>query len=1680
LQPDIAASFGQPAMALCAGSAAAGNTIVLTPLNGYAGTPRVTFTSVPAGMTVDPPAPAAAPMPPAQSIPFTVAAGAAVAGPQTIVLNVADPAYGINRNVTLTVNVTAPDYTPSIAPAALTLIAGGAAQSITASIAPNACFTDPEVTINAFSLPPGVSLAPPSGTIAGPGYAPASFALQASPAAAPGVYSVRFEFASPSVVKAVFVTVTIALAPDFAIAASPASVTLAADQSQTITVTASGFNGFTGSVNVVAPAIPGVVFDPASFVLSAGASQPVTVSLSPNAVPGTYAGAFTATSANVAGSRTAPVSITVLAGPDFALTATPAALSVAPGGSASLAIGVAPLSGFAGTISVTAPSAPGITFEPASFTLAAGSSQAVVVRVAQGTPPQTLALQFSGTAAGIAGARTASLSLTVLAAPDFALAVTPPTIAIAQGTAGQALVAATGINGFTGPISVSVAAPSGVTIDPSSFTLVPGGQQQLQILVAAGAPLGAAVVTFTGTASGIAGTRTASLSIAIGPRPDFAISVSPAALAVRAGQTGTVRVSATGTNGFDAPIEVTAPASANATFTPASFTLRPGESRVVEVAAAGTALLAGPIALQFSATSSFRPEIRTAELLLTVFPPNPVVHLLTPGIVVPGTRSLVLRATGEHFQPGAVFRSSDARVVIEGVRVLSPSLADVTISVHAETSPGRYLLDVVNPDGGASAPAPLLVHSRSSIGAPLDVTAAAITFPAGGAMIAPGDSVFPVGLLATTGSGTIVGSWQFDGVAFDRFLVTAAAGMPVEVRTRIPIPISYAGEHRLEIVVEAPAHVVSPSITIVHAVDRASDLRLYEPLDGAVIGAAGARLFRWSLVPNCTGFLVEVLPGRGLVEPQPSDAVAQVRSYRVSDAEWRPGEEQLAEIGPGIHRWRVRPVCAGETLAQPSAWRRFAVLPRAVALTFAPLQRDERGRALVRWEGGAAGLLYRIEVRSPQGETLFSALTASAWYALDADLWSRHAGATVIVTAFGTGGAILGVSPPLALGEEIGSRPDVRPARMTIAALVAKEPAEGATVRTQLPRISARWSGAVASEQVALILDRVDVTAVATLTPSSVVYDSLLPLDNGTHTVRLVLGTESEEWTFEVALEQAPAPEAPAEGAAPAAAPGETKPPGIRTTWAVTPLGTITTVENGQDQARMQVSAQTDLDNGKFTSKVTGDVALKHELDDPNRTVQESRNWLGELGAKQGVVEETLRLGYAVPDFLDQAQLMTVGTARGGAQGKIALPFGSTSYYETFTSRPPGVIAGDFGPRQELRALAFQIPTSEIWDLRLIGLRVEDEAGFNSAGGKGDAFGIFARWSKSPALSMVFEGARGNFEPGLGSAEGDREGNAFRLGLSGAFGTLTYGLNLRSTDAEFVNPANRGFTPGGVPDRRGGDLVVTKVIGQSVLSLQLRRLQDGNASGAILPRTRSTGGALSFTTMLRQTISLALSGNMNVDRGDAAPDLYLPETDRTQSGFNGTLTEMFGRFSASQTLAFQRMEDDASPDFSMDIASATGSISGELVTNLNLSAIVSGTRSEGSAAVGTTDQLLVSLQPSWAIPRLSIVFQPRVAYNWSENDLSAFETKSEQVQGLVTYSPPWLGSLLSLQFSTDWSRNRFTGQLDEPGFVRNYAGTITFRWNAGSPSATAAQPGAPLAPNPIRPYQVVGRRFPRI
>src|SRR6185369_1123040 len=402
-----------------------------------------------------------------------------------------------------------------------------------------------------------------------------------------------------------------------------------------------------------------------------------------------------------------------------------------------------------------------------------------------------------------------------------------------------------------------------------------------------------------------------------------------------------------------------------------------------------------------------------------------------------------------------------------------------------------------------------------------------------------------------------------------------------------------------------------------------------------------------------------------------------------------------------------------------------------------------------------------------------------------------------------------------------------------------------------------------------------------------------------------------------------------------------------------------------------------------------------------------------DLGLHQGAAtSEGVRVGFAQPDFFDQAQLITSGLPRGGIQAKVVMPAVIASYYQTFTSRPAGVISGLFGPEQKLKAASLQIPFNPRWDLRVMGLRVDEEAGFNSAGGEGSAIGVLARFSIGSTINASFEGARGDFKPRVdltfGTFEERRKGNAYRIGLNGMRGAFTYALNIRRTESDFVNPANRGFTPGGVPDRTGADLTLGRFVGTTSITVQLRHLQDGSAEGLFVPRTRETGGIVSVVKMLGQHVSLALSGNLTKDKGEEKPEIFLPAADRNQSGGTGTLSEYFGRFNFSQTLSRQLLRDHVNDLNDQTITSGTITGAGMFSPYVNLAAVLSGTRSAGSFIVGTTNQYLASLQPTFTIPRFFISLQPRASYSTSENDLYESKATTQQYQGLLTFSPQWL------------------------------------------------------------------------
>jgi hypothetical protein len=1561
LPPDITASFTQPSISLCNGGPPNSNGIVLQPANGYAGTPKLSFTVVPAGLTEAPVALTANKMPPGQTVPFTVSASGASPGVQLMSLRIVDVTAGVDKTIQLAVNVSDGDFTPAVSPLLLNLVPGGASQSLTASPTPNACFNASSVTVTPSGAPAGVIFAPSTAISAPPSFPPATFAVQAGAGTTPGTYPVTFSFQpSAGSVKTVPVTLVVAAAPDFTLAVSPPSLSLAPGSSSTVSVSATGINGFSGPIAVSAPALAGV------------------------------------------------------------------------------------------------------TFTPGAFTLTPGGTQTVAVQVAASASPGGLTATFTGTVTGFSGPRTASFLLTILAPPDFSLSVSPSLLTVAAGASGAVTVSATGLNGFSGSIAVTAPALAGVTFAPGSFTLTPGGSQTVTVQVAASALPGDVMATFTGTAAAVPSPRTAAFTLQVTPPPDFTLAVNPGALSLTEATSGSVTVSVTGLNGFSGTVTVASPILAGVTFSPASFAVAAGGTQTVTIAVAGTAP-PGTYAAQFSGTASGVSGTHIALLMFTVVPAPPVIHAVAPPTLAVGAANAVLRLAGEYFRPGATASSHSPSLQVLRTTVISPTLAEVLATLQSGARPGPYQLDLANTDGTRTSQGVIvLVYPTTSLAAPLGVTTAAIVFPRPFTLVAPGNPLFPRGLLATTGLGTIIGSWRYDGVPFDRFIVNASGGMPVEVKANVPIPLSYTGEHRLELAVEQPQELVTDPVSVIQSLESRSQLEILAPPDNTVFGDV-APLFRWSLVPAASGYEIEI---------ERQDIPSPMR-VRLSESEWRPGPQDVEAIGAGVHRFRVKAIFPGETSGEPTAWRRFAIPPKHAELRMLAPESDARTkRTVIRWEGGSPGLAYRVEFLQPDtGEPFAAALTFRQRYLVPAGM-APGGVLQVRVIALAPDGSRRGTTPPTEL--QIQSSLAAPGPQVVLASLGAQvtgiTPPDGATVAETQPRIEVQWSGAVKPEEVVLTVDTTDVTGAAALSEGSIAYACLEPLSAGAHTVQISLAGAVTRSAFTVT----PGLQADAASVSPTA-------DAARRDWQVAAMGSGTeTSDQGTvhgDAGRLQLSGQTDIGSGASQVKATADLGGRREFEPPYRTVAESKNWQMQLGATQEGYKEEGRFGYSPPDFLDQSEFLAAGLARGGAQAKVTTPVGSISYYQTFAAESAGA-NGSPSLAQDIKGIGIQAP----WDptrflLRAVVLRNEGEVGSENAGVRGNAVGVFGRFVVGSGLTLLFEGAHSKVEPQGAQSPPEQSGNGFHLGATGVLGTFTLAANLRKTEATFSNPLSQGLTPGALPDRVGGDFSLSKQLGRAMVSLQLHRLSSGGGSGAPSPKATEDGAMLNLVMPLRSNVNLSVVGTWTGTTGEADDAHSLPAVSRAQQGATMTLTEVPGRLMFSQALSWQEMRDDNMPAADQTVKSATLSANGSLTQALTVAALLSGTRSEGAPPVGRTDQLMLSLQPTLTLTGLFMTVTPRGAYIEVKNDTSAVKTTTEQFQMLLQLTPPWAGSLFAFQVAADWNRSRASTQTPAPGFQRRIVGSFNLRWGAQrKPDAAPAPPmppvvgaGLPGQPRPTSP-----------
>jgi uncharacterized membrane protein len=209
--------------------------------------------------------------------------------------------------------------------------------------------------------------------------------------------------------------------PDFAVTASPTSLTVTQGSSGVSTISTTVSGGFNSAVSLSASGLPtGVTasFSPASIAAPGSGSSTLTFTASSTATAGTVNVTVSATGGSV--THTTVIALTVnpaSATPDFAVSAAPTSVSVAQGSSGSSTISTTLSGGFNAAVSLSASGLPaGVTasFSPASIAAPGSGSSTLTLSASSTAATGSANVTVSATGGGIT--HTTVIALTVTAA----------------------------------------------------------------------------------------------------------------------------------------------------------------------------------------------------------------------------------------------------------------------------------------------------------------------------------------------------------------------------------------------------------------------------------------------------------------------------------------------------------------------------------------------------------------------------------------------------------------------------------------------------------------------------------------------------------------------------------------------------------------------------------------------------------------------------------------------------------------------------------------------------------------------------------------------------------------------------------------------------------------------------------------------------------------------------------------------------------------------------------------------------------------------------------------------------------------------------------------------------------------------------------------------------------------
>jgi hypothetical protein len=206
--------------------------------------------------------------------------------------------------------------------------------------------------------------------------------------------------------------------PDFALTASPTTVSVAQGGTKTTTVSTTVSGGFNSAVSLSASGLPAGVtasFSPTSIAAPGSGSSTLTFTAGSTAATGTSTVTINASGGGVSHSTTVSLTVSATATPDFAVSASPTSLSVAAGGTGTSTISTTVSGGFNSAVSLSASGLPaGVTasFSPTSIAAPGSGSSTLTFTAASTAAAGTSTITVNASGGGVSHSTTVSLTIT--------------------------------------------------------------------------------------------------------------------------------------------------------------------------------------------------------------------------------------------------------------------------------------------------------------------------------------------------------------------------------------------------------------------------------------------------------------------------------------------------------------------------------------------------------------------------------------------------------------------------------------------------------------------------------------------------------------------------------------------------------------------------------------------------------------------------------------------------------------------------------------------------------------------------------------------------------------------------------------------------------------------------------------------------------------------------------------------------------------------------------------------------------------------------------------------------------------------------------------------------------------------------------------------------------------------